>query len=367
MPDVVLTNPDAPLASARRLVAAQQRSRAFPAALAEPVTAILGRWLSVHPDCRAEAGIPRRNWCEAAKRAHLQGRACATFRRRKRVTKEVENGLRWIALAAGYAGSIRRKPAHADPAVRSEAVKLTRALRSRRMTWDQLADGLKRIRSLVQTRGRQRAGDKAVRDSLTLALPGDISAREIVTPRELASVGRANGWCTHEAEYVRELKDGALRFFLLEHAECGEPVALVSFRPRPRSVEGARAPDNQPIPSTYREAVRALLNHFAKSANHPDLLALGLTSAVPHVDLSEPDLVIADLSVWFGPTAVRRDDEDNVAAPAMLIQVETGFALLRPIRRPMSDKRFLLQQDHGAEIDGDDLLGRLLIGMRVPT
>lgn len=378
MPEIILTNPDAPLASAQRLVAAQQRSAALPAALAEPVAKILGRWLAGHPDCRLEPGTPDRTWCEAAQHAHQHGQACATFRRKKRVTAEVENGLKWIALAVGYAGEVRRKAAHADSAVRSEAEKLTRALRSRRMTWDQLADGLKRIRSLVQTRGRQRAGDTAVREPLALALPGDIGAREIVTPRDLASVGRVNGWCTHEAEYAKKLKGGANRFFLLEDEESDEPVALLSLRPRSRSIEGARAPGNKPIALAYRDAVQALLNHFNIRPNHSDLLALGLTSAVPDAELSRPDLVVGDLSVWFGsagePDEDEEDDESDeseedgvTAVPAMLIRAGAGFALLRPLRPPMSDARFSLQQGHSAEFDSDDLLGRLLAGMRQPT
>ena len=377
MPNIVLTNPEAPRASAQRLVAAQQRVALFPAALAEPVTMILGRWLGAHPDCLADAGAPDRSWCQAAERAHRQGQACATFRRRKRVTEEAENGLKWVSLVAGYAGEVRQRPAHADPAVRREAEKVIRALCERRITWDQLADRLKRVRSLVLTRGRQRAGDKAVRNPLTVAVSGGLIWREIVTPRELASVGRANGWCTQETEYVKKLKEAANRFFVLEEEEGDGVLALISLRPRFREVEGARAPCNKPIPLAHREAVQVLLDHFGIVPRHcDDLLALGLTSAVPDVDLSEADLAIGDTSVWFGPAgeAVEEDDsvesedeEENLSAvttaPAMLIRVGTSFALLRPMSRSMADARFVLDVGLGAYFDGDDLLGRLLIGM----
>src|SRR5581483_5240722 len=107
-------------------------------------------------------------------------------------------------------------------------------------TWDQLGDGLKHVRSLVQRRGRQRATDKAVRNPLTVAAPGELIWREIVTPRELASLAHANGWCTHQAEYTDELKRGAVRFFVLQDQERDGVLALISIRPRSRTVEGAR-------------------------------------------------------------------------------------------------------------------------------
>ena len=97
---------------------------------------------------------------------------------------------------------------------------------------------------------------------------------------------------------------------------------------------------------------------------------------MPDVDLSEADLAIGDTSVWFGPAgeAVEEDDsvesedeEENLSAvttaPAMLIRVGTSFALLRPMSRSMADARFVLDVGLGAYFDGDDLLGRLLIGM----
>jgi len=376
MPNLILTSPDAPLASSQRLVAAQQRVAPLPAALVEPVTAILGRWLAMRPDCHVEAGTPDRTWCEAARHAHQQGQPCVTFRRRKRITKEAENGLKWIAIVARYAGEVRHVPPHADASVRSEAEKLIRALRSRRMTWDQLADGLKRVRSLVRTRGRQRAGDTAVRDPLTMAAPGGYIWREIVTLRELATVGRANGWCTHEPEYQKQLRAKAVRFFVLEDEDGDKPLALISLQPRSRTVEAARAPRNTPIPLDHREAVQALMDLFGVASDCNDLLALGLTSAVPDVDLRKADFAIGDMSVWFGP-AGEAVDEDDLAeledeeeelsavatARAMLIRVGNSFALLRPVSRSMTEPRFVLHQSYGAEFDGDDLLGRLLIGI----
>lgn len=380
MPDVVLTNPAAPLASAQRLVAAQQRATSLPVALVAPVTSILGKWLAVHPDCRAGASEPDRNWCEAARHAHRKGQPCTTFRRRKHVTEEAENGLKWIALAAGYAGDVRRKPAHDDPDVRSEAKKLMRALHNRRMTWDQLANGLKRVRSLVQTRGRQRARDKPIRDPLMLMTTGDLMWREIVTARELASAGHANGWCTHEPEYVQKLKSKHVRFFVLEGEESDGHLALVSVRSRSRRVEGARAPGNEPIPFVYRSAVKELLDQLGINLGcSADLLALGLTSALPDVDLDKPDFAVGELSVWLTSAATTMEDDDEdldededgatvvVTTPTMLIRLGSSFALLRPRRHRMSNARFVLEQGHGAGFDSDDLLGQLLVDMSTRT
>jgi hypothetical protein len=299
-----------------------------------------------------------------------------TFRRSRQITKEAENGLKWIAIVARYAGGVRHAAPHSDASVRSEAEKLIRALRSRRITWDQLAHGLKQVRSLVRTRGRQRAKDTAVRDPLTITAPGGYIWREIVTTRELAAVGLANGWCTHEPEYQKQLKARAVRFFVLESADGDETLALISLQPRSRTVEGARAPYNEPIPLAHREAVQALLDRFGITGDSDDLLAIGLTTAVPDVDLYKADLAIGEVSVWFGPIdeSVEEDDlaelgEDEevlnqvVRPKAMLIRVGTSFALLRPVSRQMTDPRFCLQQSHGAKFDGDDLLGRLLTGM----
>jgi hypothetical protein len=362
----ILTNPEARLASAQRLVAEQQ-STPLPAALVEPVTILLRNWLGEHPDCRGPAGTPNQSWCEAARQAHKNGHRCETFRRRKRVTEEAENGLKWIVLASGYAGEIGGKPAHNDAIVRGEAQKLTRGLKTGRMTWGQVNQAVKRIRSLVQTRGRKRSGVTPVRDPLTIPVSVDLRWREVVTVRALASIGRTNGLCTHEPEYARKLKSGTVRFFALEKCDSDEFIGLISVRMRGGVVEGARGPDNSSL-LAYREAVLALLAALRIGPGRStDLLGLGLTGAVPDVDLQEPDLAIGDASVWFGSGAQDRDeveeDQDDEGesshTTAILVRVEDSFTLLRPI----SDARYVLEQGHDAEFDGDDLLGRLLMAL----
>ena len=310
MADCLLTNPEAPLASARRLVAAQQFS-SLPAALTEPVTQALSKWLGKHPDCVGPAGAPSQDWCEAARQAHNRGHRCQLFRRRKSVTSEAENSLKWIVLACGYAGELMRKQPHKDAAVRSEASRLVRGLKSRRMTWDQATEALVRIRSVVQTRGKKRAGAAPVRDPLMIQLTTDLRWREVVTVRALASLGRANGLCTDEPEYARKLKRGIVRFFALEECNTDRLVGLISVRIRDGVIEGARGPDNGSL-LTYREPVLALLTTLGIGpARSADLLGLGLTGAVPDVDLQKPDLVIGDAFVWFGTSAQVTDEDDG--------------------------------------------------------
>lgn len=334
MTALVLANPDAPLASAQALLNTSKVSKR----LRSLVAPALARWLVARPENLRPVTSLEPGASESVVQAYERGEL-QEFRRRKTVTEQAQNILKWLARAEEH-------ERHPDAQVRRTATKALSGLRSNRATFDQVADALRAMRSALARSGGRRAQQEPVGPVETIPAASQREWRSVTTQERLLAAGRElGGNCfssrSSAADYMRGLRSGEKAFWELI-APDNQVLGLVAFEVDEDGlvVSEAKGPGNELLASHRVSLKRLLKATGAQVGGCRDLVSLGLADGFLDVDRERPNLEVAGLRLW--------SDEGG----SILIENDGNWGVLQKVDEGV----FLGRGDHDAE----NLLGTVL-------